>query len=252
MYGPYLTENGVRRRTYCIMLLDDKSRMIVAGRFFYADNAYNFQKVLKDAVSSRGIPQKLYVDNGSPYKNEQLSLICGQLGTVLIHTPVRDGASKGKCERNFRTLRNRFLNVLDMEQISGIEQLNEQLHAYIQQHNTTIHSATGMTPQDRYMADILHVKMPDNREWLENCFMNRIKRLVRNDATVTIDKTLYDVPMEFIRSKVEIRYLPDAMEKAYIWYEEKKYPIRKTNKVENGKNKRNNEYEINYGGTKDV
>ena len=34
MYGPYLTENGVRRRTYCIMLLDDKSRMIVAGRFF--------------------------------------------------------------------------------------------------------------------------------------------------------------------------------------------------------------------------
>ena len=252
MYGPYLTENGVRRRTYCIMLLDDKSRMIVAGRFFYADNAYNFQKVLKEAVSSRGIPQKLYVDNGSPYKNEQLSLICGQLGTILLHTPVRDGASKGKCERNFRTLRNRFLNVLDMEQISGIEQLNEKLHAYIQQHNTTVHSATGMTPQDRYMSDILHIKMPSDMEWLENCFMNRIKRLVRNDATVTIDKTLYDVPMEFIRSKVEIRYLPDSMEKAYIWYEEKKYPIRKTNKIENGKTKRNNEYAINYGGTNDV
>ena len=252
MYGPYLTENGVRRRTYCIMLLDDKSRMIVAGRFFYADNAYNFQKVLKEAVSSRGIPQKLYVDNGSPYKNEQLSMICGQLGTILIHTPVRDGASKGKCERNFRTLRNRFLNVLDMEQIAGIEQLNEKLHAYIQQHNTTVHSSTGMTPQDRYMADILHIKMPSDREWLENCFMNRINRLVRNDATVTIDKTLYDVPMEFIRSKVEIRYLPDAMEKAYIWYEEKKYPIRKTNKIENGKTKRNNEYAINYGGANDV
>ena len=252
MYGPYLTENGVRRRTYCIMLLDDKSRMIVAGRFFYADNAYNFQKVLKEAVSSRGIPQKLYVDNGSPYKNEQLSMICGQLGTILLHTPVRDGASKGKCERNFRTLRNRFLNVLDMEQISGIEQLNEKLHAYIQQHNTTVHSATGMTPQDRYMSDILHIKMPSDMEWLENCFMNRIKRLVRNDATVTIDKTLYDVPMEFIRSKVEIRYLPDSMEKAYIWYEEKKYPIRKTNKIENGKTKRNNEYAINYGGTNDV
>ena len=78
-----------------------------------------------------------------------------------------------------------------MEQITGIEQLNEKLHAYIQQHNTTVHSATGMTPQDRYMADILHIKMPCDREWLENCFMNRINRLVRNDATVTIDKTLY-------------------------------------------------------------
>lgn len=42
------------------------------------------------------ISQKLYVDYGSPYKNEQLAMICGQLGTVLIHTPVSDGARKAK------------------------------------------------------------------------------------------------------------------------------------------------------------
>ena len=95
LYGPYIVENGIRRRTYLIMLLDDKSRMIVGGRFFYHDNAYHFQKVLKDAIATYGIPQKTYVDNGGPYKNEQLSLICGSLGIILIHTPVRDGASKG-------------------------------------------------------------------------------------------------------------------------------------------------------------
>ena len=44
MYGPYLTENGVRRRTYCIMLLDDKSRMIVAGRFFMRTMPTIFRK----------------------------------------------------------------------------------------------------------------------------------------------------------------------------------------------------------------
>lgn len=92
-----------------------------------------------------------------------------------------------------------------------------------------------MTPHDRYMQDINFIKMPVSLAWLEECFMNRIKRLVRNDATVTIDKILYDVPMEFIRSKVEIRYLPNAMEKAYIWHKNKKYPIHETNKVENGK-----------------
>lgn len=47
-YGPYITENGERRRTYVIMLIDDKSRLIVGGRFFYNDNSYNFQKVLKE------------------------------------------------------------------------------------------------------------------------------------------------------------------------------------------------------------
>lgn len=248
LYGPYLVENGIRKRTYCIMLLDDKSRMIVGGKFFYADNAYNFQKVLKDAVASRGIPVKLYVDNGSPYKNEQLAMICGQLGTVLIHTPVRDGASKGKVERNFRTLRNRFLNVLDASKLSGIDELNSKLLDYINKHNTTIHSSIGETPHDRYMSDILTIKMPRYKTWLNECFMNRIKRLVRNDATVMIDRMMYDVPMEFIRTKVEIRYLPDDMEHAYILYENKMYPIRKTNKVENGKTRRNNTYELNYGG----
>lgn len=252
LYGPYITEKGMRRRTYCIMILDDKSRMIVGGRFFYADNAYNFQKVLKEAVAARGIPSKLYVDNGSPYKNEQLSLICGQLGTVLIHTPVRDGASKGKVERNFRTLRNRFLNVLIPEELSGIVELNEKLHEYINRHNTTIHSATGKTPQERYMEDLCHIKMPGSQEWLDNCFMNRVQRLVKNDATIVIDRMLYDVPMEFIRTRVEVRYLPDDVEHGYILYEGKKYPIRKTNKVENARTKRNNVYEVNYGGSGDV
>ena len=151
-------------------------------------------------------------------------------------------------ERNFRTLRNRFLNVLDVSRLSGIEELNSLLLDYINKHNTTIHSSTGETPHDRYMADILKVKMPRDKSWLDECFMNRIRRLVRNDATVMIDCVMYDVPMEFIRTKVDIRYQPDHMEQAYILYEGKQYPIRKTNKVENSKTKRNNIYELHYGG----
>lgn len=248
LYGPYIVEDGIRRRTFLIMLLDDKTRMIVGGRFFYNDNAYNFQKVLKDAISTFGIPSKTYVDNGSPYKNEQLSLICGSLGTVLIHTPVRDGASKGKVERNFRTLRSRFLNVIDATEITSLEMLNSMLFEYIRKHNTSVHSATGQTPADRYLADISHVKMPVGKEWLTECFMNRVIRRVRNDATVVIDNTLYDVPMQFIRCRVEVRYLPDDMEHVYILENGIRYPVRKTNKVENGRTKRNNAYSINYGG----
>jgi transposase InsO family protein len=248
LYGPYIVEDEIRRRTYLIMLIDDKTRMIVGGRFFYNDNAYNFQKVFKDAVATFGIPVKIYADNGSPYKNEQLSLICGSLGSVLIHTPIRDGASKGKCERNFRTLRSRFLNVLDPSKITSLDMLNSMLFEYIRKHNTSVHSATGQTPSDRYLADISHVKMPVSKEWLNECFMNRVIRRVRNDATIVIDNTLYDVPMQFIRCRVEIRYLPDDMEHAYIFDNGTHYPIRRTNKVENGRTKRNNTYSINYGG----
>ena len=124
-YLPYLMEKGSKKRCYLVMMIDDHSRMIVGGRIFYQDNAYNLQKVFKDAVSTYGIPSKLYVDNGSPYKNDQLSLICGSLGTVLLHTPVRDGASKGKVERNFKTLKDRWLYHLDLSQIQSLEEFNE-------------------------------------------------------------------------------------------------------------------------------
>ena len=141
-YLPYLEENGKKHRTYLIMILDDYSRMIVGGRIFYQENAYNFQKVLKDAVAAYGIPNKLYVDSGAPYKNRQLDMVCASIGTVLLHTPVRDGASKGKVERNFRTLKERWLYGLDISQIRSLDEFNDLLAAYIRKHNTTEHSTT--------------------------------------------------------------------------------------------------------------
>jgi putative transposase len=61
-YGPYLTQDGQTRRTYLIMAIDDHARMIVGGRYFYNDNAYNFQILFKEAVARFGIPNKLYLD----------------------------------------------------------------------------------------------------------------------------------------------------------------------------------------------
>lgn len=248
LYGPFITENGVSRRTYCIMILDDKTRMIVGGKFFYEDNSINFLQVFKEAVLSYGIPGKLYVDNGASYRNSQLPLICGQLGSVLIHTPVRDGASKGKVERNFRTLRTRFLDALDPASLSCIGELNRLLVEYIRSHNTSLHSATGMIPHTRYMEDILRVRMPKSREWLDDCFLYRVKRKVRNDSTVILENRLYDVPMEYIRCSVEIRYTPGNTESAFIFDEDRRIPIRLTDRVENSKTRRTNTYSLNYGG----
>ena len=94
-YLPAITENGEKRRTYVIMIIDDHSRMIVGGQIFYNDNAYNYQKVLRQAIATYGLPDKLYLDNGSTYSNRQLTHILDSLGIVEIHTPVRDGAAKG-------------------------------------------------------------------------------------------------------------------------------------------------------------
>lgn len=70
--------------------------------------------------------------------------------------------------------------------------------------------------------------------------LNRITRKVRKDSTVSIDKVSYDIPMQFISSKVEIRFLPGDMDSAYILFDQKHYPIRRTNRNENCQAKRQN------------
>jgi len=242
-YLPYISEDGKKRRTYLIMILDDHSRLIVGGQIFYNDNAYNFQKVLKSAVATYGIPHKLYLDNGSNYIDKQLALICGSIGTVKLHTPVRDGASKGKIERNFRTLRERWLNGMDVSTISNLEAFNQQLSAYIRKHNTTLHTAIKETPMDRLIRTKGQIKVPISHEWLDEAFHNRVERKVNNDACISINKTYYDAPQQFIGMKVQVRFLPGAMEDAYILYDEKRYPIVQTDKVANSKTKRNNPHD---------
>lgn len=245
-YLPYIKEQGRSRRTYLIMIIDDHSRLIVGGQIFYQDNAYSFQKVLKQAVTTYGIPDRLYTDNGASYVNEQLSLICGSIATLQLRTPVRDGASKGKIERNFRTLKNRWLHALDTTQVQSLAEFNELLASYIHQHNTTIHSAIKETPLDRFLRTRAHIRLPKSKDWLDECFHNRILRKVNNDSCISIDGTYYDAPQQFIGMKVEIRYLPDVMEDAYILYEGLHFPILLTDKVANSKTKRNNLPKINY------
>ncbi|MCF0127264.1 MAG: transposase [Pseudobutyrivibrio sp.] len=241
-YLPYITEDGKERRTYLIMIIDDHSRMIVGGEIFYNDNALNFQRVLKRAVKTYGIPDKLYLDNGSPYSNEQLNLICDSIGTLCLHTPVRDGASKGKVERNFRTLKDRWLYALDHQQLQSLEEFNKLLRDYIYQHNSTVHSATQETPMDRFLKTKEHIRKPKSADWLEENFHNRITRKVNNDATISLFGHYYDVPPQFIKMRVDVRFLPDSMDKAYIIYEGNHYPIFATDKVANSKTKRSNDF----------
>jgi putative transposase len=245
-YTCYINENGKLKRTYLIQIVDDHSRLIVASRFFYNDNAYNFQLVLKDAVSRYGICRKIYLDNGSTYSNEQLTLICGSLGIVKLHTPVRDGASKAKVERSFRTIKESWLHGFDPSTVSSLDELNCLLADKVRKRNTSVNRMIQESPVERYQRGISHVRVPKSKEWLDECFMNRVTRKVNLDSTISIDSIYYDVPMQFIRSKVEIRYLPDRMQDAYILIEDKKYPIRHTNRVENGRTKRSNQHAIDY------
>ena len=245
-YFPHITINGKSHRVYAICIIDDHSRLIVGAGLFFEDTAANFQSVFKNAIATYGIPMKLYTDNGAPYANEQLSLICGAIGTVLLHTRVRDGASKAKIERFWRTAKDQFVYRLDLSTVHSLEEFRTLFTEYIRTYNTTYHSGIGCAPFDRYQATKYMMRAPKSREWLDESFLNRITRRVRKDSTVSIDKISYDVPMQFIGQTVDIRFRPNAPDSAAIYDESGVFPIRITNKVDNCHTKRNNPSPIDY------
>jgi len=246
-YFPYVPdENGKKQRTFLIAIVDDHSRMVVGARLFFEDDAYNFQKVFKDAVATHGIPNKLYVDHGPSYENSQLNFICGSLGSVLIHAPIRDGAAKAKVERFFGVVKSRWLHGLDTGQIRSIDEFNLELAEAVRNHNLTVNSSTGQAPMDRFLTTRGMIRIPDSEEWLDECFMNRISRKVKNDATLSLFKTQFDAPMQFIRQTVEVRFLPDRLSEAYIFDNGTRFPLKVTDKQANSRVKRENWPTVDY------
>ena len=94
-------------------------------------------------------------------------------------------------ERNFRTLKERWLYGLDVSQIQSLEEFNRLLSDYIRQHNTTKHGGTGECPLERYMASNGRIRRPKSREWLGEAFHNRVVRNVNRDATVHLLNECY-------------------------------------------------------------
>lgn len=65
LYGPYVQHGSAKVQTRFIAFLDDASRVCCHGQFFLAENVDTLIEALRAAFYKRGVPQSLYVDNGS-------------------------------------------------------------------------------------------------------------------------------------------------------------------------------------------
>ena len=94
MHGPTVGDGNRRRKSYLISFLDDATRVSPFSAFALAENTVAFLPVFKQALIRRGVPQRLYVDNGANYRSQQLALVCAKLGIALIHARPHQPAGK--------------------------------------------------------------------------------------------------------------------------------------------------------------
>ena len=205
LYGPYVTHGNTPTQTRLIAFIDDCSRVCCHGQFFLTETTDTLIEALRAAFYKRGVPQSLYVDNGSIYTSKEIIQICARVGCLLHHAPLRDGAAKGKVERFFRTVRDQFL--IRQLDLSSLEALNRAFTEWVEEHyNAQLHSVLGMSPLDRYALDRKNVHFLPPNEANDELFFMEEERLVRADNTFAFQGRRFEAPRHLPDRTIQVRF----------------------------------------------
>jgi hypothetical protein len=202
MHGPKVLHEGKVRKAYLFAFIDDMSRLIPHGEFYLRERLPSYLDGLRKALAKRGLPRKLYVDNGPAFRSQLLHHACASLGIALIHSTPYQPEGRGKIERFFRTVRTQFLPSL--ADTLSLEELNRELVRWIEAYHDTIHTTTRQKPLDRYLAH-LHCIRQAPRD-LHDYFRVRVIRRVDKDRTVSLTGRLYEAPVALVGKMVTLLY----------------------------------------------
>jgi Integrase core domain. len=145
----------------------------------------------------------LYCDNGSIFSSSHLQLACARLGVALVHSIPYDSASRGKIERFFRTVRQKFLPFVEPQKIRDLVQINDYFKDWLEKEYTNEHHhGINTYPINRFMEDLKNISIKRaTEEELDLAFQITLMRKVKNDSTVSVNSVLYECPTKYIGKK---------------------------------------------------
>lgn len=221
MHGPRVLVEEKLRKTYLIAIIDDHSRLIPHAEFYLSEALALYIDALEQAFSKRGLPRKLYVDNGPAFRSKHLEYITASLNVALIHARPYKPQGKGKIERWFKTVRTEFLPRFKGHRLF---ELNEALDLWISDiYHQRKHSATGQSPFGRFTANMECLRhAPEN---LRDYFRKVARRKVAKDRSITFQGKLYEAPVPLIGKQVELLYHDNDPEQIEIKWKNKSYGI---------------------------
>jgi len=202
MHGPMITVGDRTKKSYLIAFIDDHSRLIPHGEFYLSERLTSFLDAFEKALLKRGLPRKLYVDNGSAFRSKHLEHITASMGIALIHSKPYKPEGRGKIERFFRTVRGNFLTGFTG---TTMEELNESFDLWCNDlYHQRKHRSTAQSPFKRFAAHMECIRTaPEN---LRDYFRKVARRRVAKDRTITLDGRLYEAPVPLIGKQVTVLY----------------------------------------------
>ena len=213
LHGPIVG----RHKAILFAFLDDHSRLFTGYRWVTAEDTVRAEAALRAGLASRGVPQAVYLDNGSPFVSAQLLRACASLGIRLIHSKPGRPEGRGKIERVFRTVRDQFLVEAGHAAIDDIARLNQLFSAWVETvYHRAVHSETGQTPLERFSTGAA-VRCP-TAEALHEAFLWSETRTVTKTATVSLFSNSYEVDAALVGRRVELVFDPFDLTRIEVRY----------------------------------
>jgi len=219
MHGPRVEHNGKQRKTYLIAFMDDHSRLVTHGEFFLSESVKSFFVALEGALLTRGLPRKIYTDNGAAFRSHHVEHVMASLGIALIHARPYKPQGKGKIERFFRTVRAEFLTGFKG---TSLPDINETFGLWLSEvYHQRKHSSTGQTPFARFTSKMECLRqVPEN---LKDHFRKAVRRRVAKDRTVSLDGKIFEAPVHLIGKQVTLLYHPEEPDRAEVLFKGQSY-----------------------------
>jgi putative transposase len=201
------------RKTYLFAFVDDHSRAVVGHRWGFAEDTVRLAAALRPALAARGVPEYVYVDNGSAFVDSWLLRACAKLGIKLVHSQPGRPQGRGKIERFFRTVNGEFVVEIAAgdgkpgRQIQDLHELNRLFTAWVEKvYHLRVHSETAMAPLARWMTGApFPVPAPAD---LAEAFRWSEHRTVSKTALVSLHGNRYQVDPQLVGRRVELVFDP--------------------------------------------
>lgn len=219
--GPNLPDPdhpGQTRKTWLYTFIDDASRMITYGRFFFKGDLPALELVFKRSIQRCGATRVCYYDNGQCYRAHHMKAICAELG---IHNPifteVRRPEGHGKVEAWNHNCTKNFLAELKASHVTTLDELNDLFLVWVEyEYNRSVHSEIGCSPRERWLRDAARFRYV-TEEKLRKAFLWEEERRVDKCAMIQLFTKRYRVSPTLTGRKIKVRFNPEHMELVEIW-----------------------------------
>jgi putative transposase len=206
-------------RTYLCAIIDDASRVLVGYEWGVNEDTTLFARALKKAILTYGIPKILYCDQGKVFLSNYIVQICGRLGISLAHAQPYSPESKAKIERFNGTISQMFYPLIKDFSALTIDELNRKFSEFVNHiYHTKVHTTLGTPPLKKFqelLSEVTIHRIKDKQ--LEEFFLCSMKRKVRLDATVRINRVDYEAEMKYVGENVDIRFPIDKPDTFYLF-----------------------------------